>query len=1107
MDSDQIRSMLEELHCTATDMDSECLSNLHKACTVIEKMTSAKCLNLVAMAGKRPCLAMFMSDGWSCDIRERVRASSADVVVNRTTRLRTEFVLQRSMIKVSIGSQMHFGLKIERPRPLLEKKCNDIWVAATDHMAMLKVLGHQGISITVYLQDGLMAKPFAKRMAARHKLFFKRQHCPLQFDSDGDRLLAELRDWVMTLTCAAHSASRALKWGMASLVNEPALLEGVHILISSLLRASTGLHLAVGEHVVGRVVFDRHPPDNIEDLEHFWTCLDVEPKILDLVVRVNPFWDGQRLRVSASLADEPDAINMVTTVVRYCMHWVDFSDTRWCKVGQCGRLYLRSLMVGIDHLVQLAVANDAVSKWHLNGYMKFGSVSAKTYLAVAACAGRPSESFLLELLEDDRFLIHHARYWQVLADEHLYLLSLPFAFYSTVADVLKVDVHDYRAQVINASVVSIGYLHMDLWVHIAKAPLKYFIGNVHQNIVGLMAETDVSDPLSAKMQSLAVAGFQSEVESSCLLTREASWTTTLVEQAHGSAAQLGHRHPQLEAETLTCRATVHNSRTLFYPGVFEKQLAKLNHLHSELLRQIDNTKHTGARQAYVSMLIAQCKASRIHGDPSEHALRRAVIKTHAKQFAQLSHGQVEGLRKKAGVIIRKKIESLSESLEHVQSQLRLLHERKGEAAKCGIANHVDSTRFGPEDFLRFSELWDQLSSADLNKMQAPPRKMSSPEGKLLLAQMEELEVAPSEKPVWLSSVVTHRDQFEGTAFYCSSTHPDGSVIYKFVLGIAQPQRAIFLECKRRSFAGHRSDVPLVSGVPFPVPIGQMYEYTGLRFVDHRSVPWTTMDDVLVFPQVEFHGSYVHRVAEAEPWVVFTRYLSCRRPMPDGNARPSHTGRRVRVDQDVLAALQAEFPWLTLEELLTMVNTMKAAEAGAGHGPGHSSGQSSSVVAPEDQEAVFGAVSEQLQTMRADVAKDQTEGEKYFHVKVLGRDKSQTRFRGMCTDIGVAPSDRQVQLWCTGVGWPPKPGQKSFAVHKFGMQGARFLAEELCRRSNYFMSSWVGLNSPTPFSFTELAQAYRLSREFSDWLDELPINSDAVKAALIIGGLVPSPVPE
>ena len=69
MECDQIRAMMEELHCTATDMEPEVLSNLHRACSVIEIMKSDKCRNLVSMAGRRPCLAVFMSDGWSTDLR------------------------------------------------------------------------------------------------------------------------------------------------------------------------------------------------------------------------------------------------------------------------------------------------------------------------------------------------------------------------------------------------------------------------------------------------------------------------------------------------------------------------------------------------------------------------------------------------------------------------------------------------------------------------------------------------------------------------------------------------------------------------------------------------------------------------------------------------------------------------------------------------------------------------------------------------------------------------------------------------------------------------------------------------------------------------------
>ena len=370
MDSHQIKAMMEELHCTSTDMDADCLARLHKVCTIIEMMTAEQCRSLVRKAGRRPCLAVFMSDGWSCDIRQRFRAVADEVVVNRTGRLRTEFVLQRSMIKTLIGDQMHFAMKFERPRPLATKKCSDVWVAACDYMPMLKLAGHLGISLTLYLQDGLFSKPFGRRMHARHKLFYHPQHCPLEFEGDGDRDLSELRDWVLTGTCAAHSASRALKWGLASLVAVPDMIDDVHIVISALLRASTGLHMSVMEFAVSRVSFDRPAPDSTDEVEHLWTCLDVEPKVLELIVRVNPFWDGQRLRVSASLADQPDSLNLVVTVIRYCLQQTDFSDTRWCKVGQSGRCYLRALLIGLDEIVKMTVANDAVSKWHLNGYVK-----------------------------------------------------------------------------------------------------------------------------------------------------------------------------------------------------------------------------------------------------------------------------------------------------------------------------------------------------------------------------------------------------------------------------------------------------------------------------------------------------------------------------------------------------------------------------------------------------------------------------------------------------------------------------------------------------------------------------------------------------------------
>ena len=141
--------------------------------------------------------------------------------------------------------------------------------------------------------------------------------------------------------------------------------------------------------------------------------------------------------------------------------------------------------------------------------------------------------------------------------------------------------------------------------------------------------------------------------------------------------------------------------------------------------------------------------------------------------------------------------------------------------------------------------------------------------------MSELEVAPPQKPDWLSGLVTHRDEFAGAAFYSDSTHPpQRDLSFKLVLAISQPQRAILLQCERSL-----SSVPAVfrqsvGGVPVPAARSDSFQYRALRFVDHLSVPWLTQDDVWVLPEVLFHGSDVHTVGWPEPWAVFTRYHHC-----------------------------------------------------------------------------------------------------------------------------------------------------------------------------------------------------------------------------------------
>ena len=216
MDRSEISDLIEELQSVSLDMEPEQMGDTHKVCAILEDMSNERCRDVVRSAGMGPVLQTFMSDGWSCDMRQRVCTTHGDASVVREGRMRTEFVLQRAILKSKRGDSWNMAIKVQRPRALASKKCGHVWSAACEFVPVLPLAGHKGISIHVYLQDGLFAKPFGRRMLARHQLFWDRAHCPISFDADEDRQLAEMKDWVIVSRCYAHSCSLALKWGMSS---------------------------------------------------------------------------------------------------------------------------------------------------------------------------------------------------------------------------------------------------------------------------------------------------------------------------------------------------------------------------------------------------------------------------------------------------------------------------------------------------------------------------------------------------------------------------------------------------------------------------------------------------------------------------------------------------------------------------------------------------------------------------------------------------------------------------------------------------------------------------------------------------------------------------
>ena len=132
MEKADIQDLIEELQSCGLEIDEEQLASCHRVACIIEDLTAQQCRQVIGEANRNPVLQVFMSDGWSCDMRQRASSSHGDIRVDRHGRLRTEYVLQRSVVKSRRGDQVHMAIKIERPRPLMTKKCADICSAATD---------------------------------------------------------------------------------------------------------------------------------------------------------------------------------------------------------------------------------------------------------------------------------------------------------------------------------------------------------------------------------------------------------------------------------------------------------------------------------------------------------------------------------------------------------------------------------------------------------------------------------------------------------------------------------------------------------------------------------------------------------------------------------------------------------------------------------------------------------------------------------------------------------------------------------------------------------------------------------------------------------------
>ena len=236
-------------------------------------------------------------------------------------------------------------------------------------------------------------------------------------------------------------------------------------------------------------------------------------------------------------------------------------------------------------------------------------------------------------------------------------------------------------------------------------------------------------------------------------------------------------------------------------------------------------------------------------------------------------------------------------------------------------------------------------------MKAQPSPAAVPPAleSLLQEKMDALTVAKAPKPEWLSTLLSYRDLCAGCAFYSDVANSDGLTIYLFIVGMCQPQKAIFLECHKVRPAVSSSLYDLPGGISPQICSYGNFHFDNLHFVDHTEVPWTSLSDICVLPQCLLRGSNVAVIAESMPWSSFVRW---EKPSVVVKTSQSDQLRRSRVPipEDILLQLQLECLWLTLDQIRHMLQTKTTV---GGHGGGEdgqsNTGSSGSSSRPVEQD--------------------------------------------------------------------------------------------------------------------------------------------------------------
>ena len=659
-----------------------------------------------ASALQAPVVFVHMSDGWGSNVVERALPSSSGCRMVREKRRRAEFLLEGVILKYKdLHGRTHACMRMFPPREMIGKTGWHIFGSACD----IPLVRHSCLTIIIlhfYLQDGLHSKGNLRKQQAYHSLLFENPTDAMSDEtSSGEHL-----EWVFGMRCILHVGQSGVKAAISPLMTKD-INSDAHIVIASLRNSTDALHNFLDEFIGTRVVYDDSGP-SLGERQLFWQTLGVaKERQLKLLLDVNPRWDEsqQILRVRSTLRGTTDGVELIKDCLIQCLRWRNWSDSRMAGVSRTAQLYFVSRAVGVSYLVDLVMRSTESSnyKYYMGGYNKHGTPDVQKFLATAAVAVQPLDSFLLANLEDDRWLLWAEVQQKQIEDQCSHIASLPNSVWDAVADLVDgVNGFELRHLVVGAMHLGCAYVDHNAWELLRSSPLKLTQGSIPDNVDMLVRDGRLPGvPPCAQMRNVRLSSMviRSQAIQALETWKDAACSIGLMEKGHGPGSVVRAMHKRLAPASLIDRSFVSFNLPLFKQHADSARIDELRRTWSSSLACPTPVRFT-AQNLFCSELASGDAHIELHG---QHHRSMACVSQHNAMWDELTPEQQADYFRRAARERDRRQRQAPRQCAALHSELQVLEARRREEVGVGVCNNLRSCRL-PDSFIEnFVSLFNQ----------------------------------------------------------------------------------------------------------------------------------------------------------------------------------------------------------------------------------------------------------------------------------------------------------------------------------------------------------------------------------------------------------------